>query len=415
MTTSNTVSRIALSLALAVGIAGAGTIVTPAAVMAGEAKAPTVAPAVGKPLQAAQAALKAGNPKEAVAQASAAAAAAKSPYEIYVSNEILGASYLKAGDYANLAKAFETSYNSGYMPPAEKTARLKVLTQVYYQLKNHPKTVEFANAYLKESPGDIEVPVLVAQVYYLQKDFKRASDALRAIVRSSDAAGRAVKEDTLALLMASEYEMKNDAGVASTLELLQTRYPKPQYMKDLVTTYEKTLRGGSAKTALDVQVVKFNAGLFDDAGDYTATTELALQDGLPGLAKKVMDKGVAAGVIGVGAQKDRETRMINMANTQAAADQKGLAAGEAEASKAKTGEALIKYGEAYWSYDMFDKAVAATEAGVAKGVADMDDAKLRLGIAYISAGKRPQALEAFKGIAPESPAAKIAALWKLQK
>ncbi len=414
MTTSNTVSRIALSLALAVGIAGAGTIVTPTVVMAAE-KAPTVAPAVGKPLQAAQAALKAGNPKEAVAQATAAAAAAKSPYEVYVSNEILGASYLKAGDYANLAKAFETSYNSGYMPAAEKTARLKVLTQVYYQLKNYPKTVEYANLYLKEAPNDIEVPVLMAQVYYLQKDFKKSSEALRAIVKASDSAGRPVKEDTLALLMASEYEMKNDAGVASTLEMLQTRYPKPQYMKDLVTTYEKTLRGGTTKTALDLQVVKFQAGLFDDAGDYTATSELALQDGLPGLAKKVMDKGVAAGVLGVGTAKDRENRMISMANTQAAADQKGLTAGEAEASKAKTGEALIKYGEAYWSYGMYDQAVAATEKGIAKGVADMDDAKLRLGIAYIGAGKRPQALEAFKGITADSPAAKIAALWKLQK
>jgi len=415
MTTFNTVSRIALSLALAVGIAGAATVVTPAVVMAGEAKAPTVAPAVGKPLQAAQAALKAGNPKEAITQAQSAAAAAKSPYEVYVSNEILGAAYLKAGDYANLAKAFETSYNSGHMQAAEKNQRLKVLTQVYYQLKNYPKTIEYANLYLKENPSDAELPVLIAQSYYIQKDFKRASDGLRAIVRSSDAAGRPVKEETLALLMAAEYELKNDAGVASTLEMLQTRYPKPQYMRDLITTYEKTLRGGTTKTALDVQVVKFNAGLFDDAADYTATTELALQDGLPGLAKKVMDKGVAAGVLGVGAQKDREARMLNMANTQAAADQKGLAIGEAEAAKAKTGEALIKYGEAYASYDMHDKAIAATQAGIAKGVADMDDAKLRLGIALIGAGKRSEALEAFKGITPETPAAKIATLWKLQK
>jgi tetratricopeptide (TPR) repeat protein len=414
MTTLTTVSRIALSLALAVGIAGAGAIVTPAAVMAAE-KAPTVAPAVGKPLQEAQAALKAGNPKEAVVKAQAAAAAAKSPYEIYVANEILGASYLKAGDYANLAKAFETSYNSGYMPPAEKTARLKVLTQVYYQVKNYQKAAENANLYLKENPADAEVQVLVAQVHYLQKDFKKASDALRAIVKASDAAGRPVKEDTLALLMAADYELKNDTAVAQTLEMLQARYPKPQYMKDLISTYEKTLRGGTAKTALDVQVVKFQAGLFDDAGDYTATTELALQDGLPGLAKKVMDKGVAAGVVGVGAAKDRENRMISMANTQAASDQKGLAGGEAEASKAKSGEALIKYGEAYWSYGMYDQAIAATQAGIAKGVADADDAKLRLGIAYLGSGKRPQALEAFKGITADTPAAKVAAMWKLLK
>ncbi len=107
--------------------------------------------------------------------------------------------------------------------------------------------------------------------------------------------------------------------------------------------------------------------------------------------------------------------MLNLATTQAAADQKTLAAGEAEAAKAKTGDALVKTGEAYWSYGMFDKAIAATEAGIAKGVTDADDAKLRLGIAYLGAGQRPKALEAWKGITPGSVPGQLAALWRIQK
>jgi len=419
MKTSNTVSRFALSLALAMGIAGVGGVIAPVAIapaLAAE-KAPTVSPAVGKPLQEAQTLLKGGKPKEAAAKAQEAANAAKSPYEIYVSNEILGAAELQAKDYAALAKAFETSLNSGYMQGPEKVTRLKALTQVYYQTKNYPKTIEMATAFLKESPGDTEVPVLIAQSYYLQNNFKQASEYLRGVVKSSDAAGKQVKEETLNLLMSADYQLKNDDSVRQDLELLVARYPKPQYMKDLVSMYEKTLRANNAstKTTLDVFVIKFNAGLITTPSDYAGLAELALQDGLPGLAKKVLDKGMAEGVLGTGATKDREARMLGMANTQAGTDQKGLAAGEAEAAKAKTGEALIKYGEAYATYGMFDKAVAATEAGVAKGVADKDDGQLRLGIVYLQAGMRAKALEAFKAITPGTPSAQVAALWKLQK
>jgi len=412
MKTSNLVSRIALSMALAVGIAGAGTIVAPAAI-AGEAKKPTVSPAVGKPLQEAQTLLNGGKAKEAAAKAAEAVSASKTPYEVLVSNQIMAGAALKAGDTAGAAKALEGMLASGQVPDPNPIR--KTLIQIHYQAKNFPKTIEAANAYLKDNPNDTEIPILVAQSYYLQNDFKRSADYLKSYVKSANSAGRAVKEDTLTLLMSAEYKIENDAGVASALEMLITRYPKPQYMKDFIAINEKALRGGSTKTQLDVLTVKYNAGLFDGANDYTGMTELALQDGLPGLAKQVMDKGMAAGVLGTGAQKDRETRMLTMATTQAAADQKGLAAGESEAAKAKTGEALIKYGEAYSTYGMHDKAIAAIESGIAKGVADKDDAQLRLGIAYMQAGQRDKALAAFKAITPGSVSAQVAALWRVQK
>ena len=416
MTSKNTVSRIALSVALALGMAGAATVVTtPVAVMAADAKKPTVSPAVGRPAQEAQKLLTENKPKEAAAKAQEALVAAKNPYEILISNQLLANASLKAGDYATGAKALDAMIASGQLPDA--TPVRKTLVQLYYQTKNYTKTLEVATAYLKDQPNDTEIPVLVAQSYYLTNDYTKASAGLRAVVRASDAAGRPVKEETLSLLMASDYALKNDDAVRGDLEMLVARYPKPQYTKDLISMYEKSLRAASSatKTSLDVYLIKFNTGLLTKPEDYTGMTELALQDGMPGLAKKVMDKGVADGVLGQGAQKDRENRMLNLATTQAAADQKTLAAGEAEAAKAKTGDALVKTGEAYWSYGMFDKAIAATEAGIAKGVTDADDAKLRLGIAYLGAGQRPKALEAWKGITPGSVPGQLAALWRIQK
>ena len=48
-------------------------------------------------------------------------------------------------------------------------------------------------------------------------------------------------------------------------------------------------------------------------------------------------------------------------------------------------------------------------------VSHADDAKLRLGIAYLGAGQRPQALATFKSITPGSVPAQLAVLWRLQK
>ena len=417
MNTPKTVSRAALALTLSVGVVGAGFVMAPVAVMAAsKEKAPTVSPAVGKPLQEAQNLMKAGKFKEAAAKAKEAVDLPnKSAFETYMANEILGGAYLKAGDYASAAKALEASVDTGEVKGEDKTQHLKMLAQIYYNVKNYSKTIELGGQYLKDQAGDTDILLVVAQSHYLQKDFKKASESLRALIRAQEASGKPAKEDTYSLLMSSEFEQKNDAGVQEVLTTLVQKYPKPQYTKDLISMYERELKGGTTKTSLDIYVVKFHAGVFTTAQEYTEMTELALQDGLPGLAKKVMGKGVAAGVLGQGAQKDREARLLNMANTQADTDQKNLEKGESEAQKQKTGEALVKYGEAYWSYGMYDKAIAATEAGIAKGVLNMDDAKLRLGIANKAAGKNAQANEAFKSIVPGTVPAKIANLWKVVK
>jgi len=415
MTTSKAISRIALSFAIATGFVGADLVVAPQAALAAQ-KAPTVSPKVGKPLQDAQALGKQKKFKEAIAKAQeAVAVSGKTPYETYMTNEILGGLYIQTQDYGNAAKVLEASLATGQMSPEEQTQRLKMLIQVYYSNKSYPKTVEVANQYLKQVPNDVDTMVLVSQSYYLQKDFKKSSDALRSLVKAADAAGKPVKEDWLQLLMSSEYEQQNSAGVQQTLEQLVNRYNKPNYWKDLISLNERNLKGGTTKTSLDLYVVKFNSGIVTSAAEYTEMTELSLQEGLPGLAKKVMEKGMAAGVLGQGAAKEREGRLLTMSTTQADADMKALEKGVTEARKLKTGDALVKFGEAYWSYGQNDQAIALIEEGIAKGVQNADDAKLRLGIAYISAGKRPQALEAFKGITPASISAQLATLWRLHK
>src|SRR6185312_13664477 len=117
-------------------------------------------------------------------------------------------------------------------------------------------------------------------------------------------------------------------------------------------------------------------------------------------ATKIMQAGVQKGVIGTGPQKDRHQRLMDMAKKQTADAAATLAQRETEAKAAPNGDAEVAIGMSYWSTGQYDKAVADIQDAIKKGVTDKDNAQLRLGMAYLGAGKKAQADAAFKAAKP---------------
>lgn len=413
MKKQNVVSAIALSLVLSAGVVGSGAVLVGShqAVAAEQ----TVSTAVGRPLTAARDL--AGEKKfdEALAKVKEADAVAnKSPYETYLVSEIMGSIYLQTRQYANAAATLERSIATGQLSPEDATARIKLLSQVYYQVKNYGKAVEYGRQVLQNAANDIDTMVIVGQSQYLLKQYKPASATMRNVVRTAKRARTKVNETWLQLLMAAEYELGNDAGVRSTLEELLRTYPGDRYWQDYINLVEKDLKGSTTKTALDLLRFRLSSGAMQNAKDYTDMAELALQEGLPGDAQRVLESGTEAGVIGTGPQAGRHERLMTMAVERATEDKANLTAGEAEAAALETGDADVSFGEAYWTYGQYAEAVTAIERGIGKGVENKDEAQLRLGLAFLGAGDKAKANAAFKQIAAGSPEAKIAALWTLK-
>ena len=107
------------------------------AVLADEApkgKAPTVTANVAKQLVAAQAALKADKPDEAIASLKEAQAAKgeKTPYDLFIINEMLGTAYVKQKDYQNAAPLLEAAARSEYCDPAQSKAWLRAVMVIDY-------------------------------------------------------------------------------------------------------------------------------------------------------------------------------------------------------------------------------------------------------------------------------------------
>jgi len=409
--------RFALSFVLVISLAVGQVGYVSKRAIAADAKQ-VVSPKVAIPLQAALEAAKAGKLADALINAQEAAGiSGKTPYENFVVNQVITGLYVRMKDYANAMISLEAELATGEMSGQESNAALRQIAFTYYSLKNYPKVVEVGSRYLKEADAnDIDMLMVVAQAEYLQKNFQAASDGIRTLIKAAQTTNKPVKEDWLQLLTNSEQQQGDDASVVATLEQLIAVDPKEEYWKQLIAYIERFPEfksDSSSRTALDLYFVKFALGIVTTPDEYARMVQLALHEGLPGAAKKVIDQEMSAGVLSEGDLKDREMDLLAKVKTQVESDQKALLSGEAEARKAKTGDPLVDVGEAYWSYGQYDKAVDAIQAGIAKGVTNADDAKLRLGIVYLAAGKRNEADDHFKTISSDCVPGKLSQLWML--
>jgi hypothetical protein len=143
--------------------------------------------------------------------------------------------------------------------------------------------------------------------------------------------------------------------------------------------------------------------------------QLALQAGSALEAKKVVEAGYSAGALGKGAEADRQKRLKDLTDKQAAETQKALANGEeAAARSAKDGEAMVKLGFNFVQAGQGAKGIGLMEEGVKKGgMRRPEDAKLHLGIAYMLSGQKAKAVQTLKSVTGTDGAADLANLWAI--
>lgn len=368
---------------------------------------------VGKPLKEALDLAQAKKFKDALTKLQEAQALpGKTPFEEYKINEILAYVAFNLGDTATASKAFEATLNSGELSPAEFKQRLDQLIKVQYQGKNYDKVVQLGNRYLKEVGPDVEIAVLVAQAYYLQKDYVQTISATQSLLRTAEQAGQPAKKEWLDLLRSSQQFAGKDDDAAATLSILLAKYPSPEYWRDTFIIEQNKGKGSDRKT-VEIIRLKLLTGVIKDS-DYVEMAQLAFALGFPGDAKTVLEKGYSNKVLGVGADKDRENRLLAKAQADSAADQKELAAFEKEASNKPTGDADIKLGYAYATYGDYDKGIEAIKRGLKKGsLKSEDEAHVLLGVTYFNAKKPADALAQFKAVPADSKLASVARFWTI--
>ena len=412
--TMNARSTLVATLALSAAVVGATGFAT--AVAADKKDENKVSKDLAKPLKAAQDALQAKKYPDALAKLKEAEGnPKKTPYDEHVINVLAGSAYARTNDFPDAEKAFEAQANDGFTEPGELPRIVKAVAQINYQLKNYDKAIEYGNRAIKNGAGDDEINVIVGQSYYLKGDYKGTLKFFQPVIDADIKAGRTPKDQQLQLVMSSCVKIEDADCTTKALEKLVTYYPKPDYWKDLLYTLQQDRsQTQSDKNTLQLFRLMSEVDVLARADDYTEMAQLAMEQGSPGEAQHILEKGFQKGIFADQRTKDKNQRLLDQAKKAAAADQASLPKIEKDADAAPTGDKDVGVGLAYLGYQQYDKATDLLSKGLTKGgVKSEPEAHLLLGIAQLKAGHKDDAVKSFHAVKGDPALERLANLWTL--
>ena len=382
------------------------TAATPVLGLSTAMAAETLRPEVGNPLQAAQALMKQGKNREALAKLrDADNVGNKTANESYLIERVRAAAASAAGDNEAAAKSFETLIASGRLSAAEKDKFSEGLVGLYIRAKDYPKANATINRQLKDHDNPALRQLLI-QNYYVSGNLAQAEQELRNIEK-----GGKLNEDQLGLLANIQLKKGDKVGYVGTIEKLAASYPKVSYWTDLLNRVV-TKPGYSNRLTVDIYRLKLANNLLKKPSEFVEMTQLVLQAKAPAEALKVLDKGYKAGVLGVGAEAPRHQRLKDLAEKTLADNQKTQATEEAALLKAKDNDNLLAMGYGLVQAGQADKGLQMMQDAIkAGGLRNPEDAKLHLGQAQAVAGKKAQAITTLKSVGGNDGTADLARYW----
>jgi hypothetical protein len=391
-------------------------VVGSAAYAEDEAKPGTVRPEIGKPLQAAKAALDAKKYGEALTHLKEADAVGnKTPYEEALTEQLRLIAGIGGEEPGIAAKAYDALQAGGSLQADQKIKFAQAIAGAYFKSKDYGATVTWINKYFQAGGSDLNMRSLLAQTYYVNNDLANTTKASNEAIDAYEKAGQQAPETLYQLVTSAATKAGDKKAYAAAVERLTAAYPKPEYWADLI--HQTAAKPGfpDSRLGLDIFRLKAATGGLNGAGDYMEYAELAIQAGLPAEAKAIVDKGYDTKVLGTGAEAERHGRLRDMAKRSLDSDQATLASAETEAGKQPNGIGLVNAGLNYYGYGQYDKAINLIQAGIAKGgLKYPDDAKLHLGIVQIAAGKKADGVATLKSIKTGDADNDLARLWLIK-
>jgi len=345
------------------------------------AGAQTVRPAVGKPLQQAEALMQRGNYNAALQQVNKAATVGNlTPYETLVVAQLRGAAAAGAGDYTQAASAYQTVLAAGLEPPATQTELVQAIAGFYYQAQDYPQAVIWVNRYIAAHGQDARTRALLAQAYYAEGDYRQAAQAVLHAQQTAQAAGQTLPEAELQLLASAAQKSGDTEGYFSALAALLRDYPNPQYWAAAISLVTAAPDFSDGLT-LDVYRLRFATGTLSQPVDYEDYVERAILAGDNTEANTVIAQGFSSGVLNDGTDSGHASRLQHLAAKNAAQSPQTPAD---YLQQAKTG-----------------------------------GSQLDIGIAYLAAGDKANAIKTFQSLQGaqqgnlSNPASALALLWEI--
>jgi hypothetical protein len=340
---------------------------------------------------------KAGRYADALAKAKAADAMPGKPAGMAQTiHKAIVAYAIQAKDYASALAQIDkmVAANEG-----DKNANLKQALSVSIQMKNKQKTAEY-----QEQLGnnlDPETRLYIAGTMADAGQYREALVEAAPLLQANPPL-----EKALQFKQAINGKMNDIPGRRDALEQLTMYYPKPDYWHDLLQL-ARNEKGLNDEMGLDVTRLRLLVGDLKTDTDYQEMAQLALVAEYPNEAKAILDKANAAKLL----NGERAARLIKMTNDRVTANAAAMT--DLQKRAAADPNASVKLGLVYWTYGKHKEAEEAIRAGMKGKLADPDMAKVALGQALLSQGKKAEAIAAFNSVPKNSKASSVARLWSI--
>lgn len=316
-----------------------------------------------------------------------------------------------AGDNDTVIRSAETIVSANKLGGKEQLQMIQVLANAYFKAGNYAKAAQWYNRYYADGGTDPSLRPYMIQAMSQGGDSARAMKEVMAELAADEKAGRTPSLTNLEYYANAALKQKDMAGYSSALEKMVAFHGKKEYWVNLLNNIERK-PGYSDRLKLDLMRLKLALGQINKTADYMDMSLFAIQAGYPAEALKIIDAGYKAGLLGEGKDADRHKRLRDMANKTQDEANKTMAASEDEAKAAKDGNGLVNIGYGYVTAGKFDKGIGMIEEGIGKdGLKHEDDAKLHLGVAYLQAGKKANAIKVLKTVKGTDGTADLARYW----
>lgn len=314
----------------------------------------------------------------------------------------------QSGDNDLTIRSAEGVLTANKLSAKDQLQIVQVLANSYYRAGNYAKAAKNYERYYADGGTDGSLRQYMIQAYSQSGDKARALKEVSAEIAAAEKAGRAPALATLELYssLASSPEAK-----ASAIEKMVAFHGKKEYWINLLNAISRN-KDFSPRLSLDVFRLKLAVGHITKESEYSEMIEVAIQEGHPSEALKVIETGMKNGVLGTGDKATRHTRLKDLAKKRADEAKAVQEAAEKEGQAAKDGNLLVKTGYIYAQSGQFDKGIDLMEQGIKKGdLKHPHDATLHLAMAYFQAGKKANAIKLFKKVEGKDGTADLARYW----
>lgn len=366
---------------------------------------------VGKPLLAAEELAKNKNYTEALAKiAEAEAVANRTAYETYFINRLRATTSLSAGKEEQAVKSLVLAFESPHMPAADKAKIGDAITRIFYRLKDYKAAADWGNRTLKEPGAQQDLRLVMGHSLYLQNDFPAATKELEAHIAATEKAGKKTPEEQYRLWASSANKAKDDATYVAVLEKLLQTYPKKDYWADIIYRTESR-KGFNDRLTLDLYRLKLATEVLSEPSEFMEVAQYTLQLGFPTEAQKVLEAGVAAGVLGKEGNQDRYKKLRDNIDKEVKEEKaraaKATAIPNTSIAKLNNGFDLVIKGEGKKGLELMDAGLKLPD------LKRPEEARLRFGIANVLAGEKDKAIEVLSAVQGADGTADLAKLWIL--